>query len=148
VRSFLKEKVSGTGKTVVLATHNLNEAEQLCDRLAIMDHGRIIGLGTVQELRSLFQNYEECKLLVNHLSESIPPRLRQIDGVIDCHISRQYNGTSNVELRLSNRLEALPHVLQIMVQDGAEIYDCQIQALPLEEIFVHALGSGNINEEN
>ena len=147
VRRFFKEKVSGEGKTVILATHNLNEAEQLCDRLAIMDHGRIIALGTVQELRSLFQNYEECKLQVNHLSESTLPRLRQIDGVLDCQVSSQHNGTSNLELRLTNRMAVLPHILQIMVQDGAEICDCQIQALPLEEIFIHALG-GDTSKEN
>ena len=147
VRRFFKEKVSGEGKTVILATHNLNEAEQLCDRLAIMDHGRIIALGTVQELRSLFQNYEECKLQVNHLSESTLPLLRQIDGVLDCQVSSQHNGTSNLELRLTNRMVVLPHILQIMVQDGAEICDCQIQALPLEEIFIHALG-GDTSKEN
>ena len=62
VRSFLKEKVVNRDKTVVLATHNLTEAEQLCDRLAIMDHGRVVAMGSVKELRSLFQTHEECRL--------------------------------------------------------------------------------------
>jgi ABC-2 type transport system ATP-binding protein len=148
VRRFFKENVSDEGKTIVLATHNLNEAEQLCDRLAIMDHGHILALGTVQELRSLFQNYEGCKLQVNHLSESTLLRLRQIDGVFDCNVSNRHNGTSSLEMRLSNRQSVLPHVLQIMVQEGAEICDCQIYALPLEEIFVHALGGGDISKES
>jgi len=148
VRHFFKEKVTGEGKTVVLATHNLNEAEQLCDRLAIMDHGKVIALGSVSELRSLFQSYEGCKLQVKRLSESIPPRLRQIDGVLDCRVGNQQNGMSSLELKLSNRLAVLPQVLQIMVQDGAEICDCQTHELPLEEIFVHALGVGDMSKEN
>ena len=148
VRRFFKEKVAGEGKTVVLATHNLNEAEQLCDRLAIMNHGKVIALGTVPELRSLFQSYEVCNLQVKHLSASVLPQLRQIDGVLDCCTSSQQNGTSTLELKLSNRLAALPQVLQIMVQDGAEIYDCQIHELPLEEIFVHALDGGDTSKES
>ena len=145
VRHFFKEKVAGEGKTVVLATHNLNEAEQLCDRLAIMDHGHVIALGTVRELRSLFQSHEGCELQVRHFSELILPRLRQIDGVIDCHIGNKHNGVSILNLKLSNRLVVLPQVLQFMVQNNIEICDCQLHELPLEEIFVHALSSSNMN---
>jgi ABC-2 type transport system ATP-binding protein len=148
VRRFFKERVAGEGKTVILATHNLNEAEQLCDRLAIMDHGRVIALGTVRELRSLFQSHERCRLQVRHLSESILPQLRQIDGVLDCQVSSQHNGSSSLELQLFNRTAVLPQVLNIMVQNGAEIYDCQIRELPLEEIFVHALSGGDMSKEN
>ncbi len=148
VRRFFKEKVAGEGKTVVLATHNLNEAEQLCDRLAIMNHGKVIALGSVPELRSLFQSYEACRLQVKHLSESILPQLRQIDGVLDCCTSSQQNGTLTLELKLSNRLAALPQLLQTMVQSGAEICDCQIHELPLEEIFVHALDGGDVSKES
>ena len=148
VRCFLREKVAGEGKTVVLATHNLSEAEQLCDRLAIMDHGRVIALGSVQELRSLFQTHEECELQVRHFSKTILPRLRLIDGVLDCRISNQHNGVSSLELRISDRSAVLPQVLQIMVNSGVEVCDCQLKELPLDEIFVHALQSRGMKEMN
>jgi ABC-2 type transport system ATP-binding protein len=147
IRHFLKKNIAGNGKTVVLATHNLNEAEQLCDRLAIMDHGRVMAVGSVGELRSLFQNHEECRLQARHLSEPILARLRQIDGVFDCCVSGQQGGVSTMELKMSNRLAVLPQVLQIMVQSGTEVCDCQLRELPLEEIFIHALdGNGNGGE--
>ncbi len=148
VRHFFKDRVSSEGKTVILATHNLNEAEQLCDRLAIMDYGRVIALGTVKELRSLFQSHEGCRLQVRHLSESILPKLRQIDGIADCYISNQQNRDSTLELRLYNRQAVLPRVLQLVIQSNAEIYDCQIRELPLDEIFVHALSGGDTSKEN
>jgi hypothetical protein len=85
---------------------------------------------------------------VKHLSDSVLPRLRQIDGVLECHASSSQNGTSNLELRLTNRLAVLPQVLNIMVQSSAEVCDCQIHELPLEDIFTHALGSSNVSEEN
>ena len=148
VRRFLKEKVAGEGKTVVLATHNLNEAEQLCDRLAIMHHGKIVALGSIRELRAFFQTYDGCELKVRHCSEAILSQLRLIDGVQDCHITNQYDGISNLELKISNRSTVLPRVLQIMVHSDVEICDCQIKDLPLDEIFVHALQRSDMEGKN
>jgi ABC-2 type transport system ATP-binding protein len=139
VRSFFKDKVAGEGKTVVLATHNLNEAEQLCDRLAIMDHGKVIALGSVQELRSLFQTHKGCELQVRHFSENIMSQLQHINGVLDCRITNQADGMTTLKLRISEQAEVLPQVLQLMVNGGVEICSCQMQELPLEEIFTHAL---------
>jgi ABC-2 type transport system ATP-binding protein len=148
VRCFLKEKVAGEGKTVVLATHNLNEAEELCDRLAIINHGRVNALGTVQELRSLFQTQEKCELQVRHFSENILSRLSLIDGVLDCQITNQYDGMASLELMISKRSVVLPQVLQIMVDGGAEVCDCQLGELPLDEIFIYALRRGSTKEGN
>jgi ABC-2 type transport system ATP-binding protein len=141
VRSFLKEKVAGEKKTIILATHNLNEAEQLCDRLVIMNHGRVSALGSIKELRSLFQKKEKCELQVRNFSEAIMPQLRRIEGVLDCRITGQHDGIAGVELMISKRSSVLPQVLQVMVNSGAEICDCQLGELPLEEIFAHALNS-------
>jgi ABC-2 type transport system ATP-binding protein len=139
VRRFLKEKVAGGGKTVVLATHNLSEAEQLCDRLAIMNHGKINALGSVPELRSLFQTQEKCKLQVRRFSDAILPQLCSIDGVIDCRVTSRCDGVASLELLISERSEVLPWILRAMVHSGAEICDCQLGELPLEDIFVHTL---------
>jgi ABC-2 type transport system ATP-binding protein len=148
IRHFLKEKVAGEGKTVVLATHNLSEAEQLCDRLAIMNHGRVAALGSVPKLRSLFQTHEGCELQVRHFSEAILPRLRLISGVQECHITNQHDGVRNLEIRISSRSAVLPQVLKIMVLHGVEVCDCQIKELPLDEIFVHALRGVSPEEGN
>jgi ABC-2 type transport system ATP-binding protein len=139
VRHFLKEKIAGEGKTVVLATHNLNEAEQLCDRLAIMDHGHLKALGTVSELRSIFQTQEECVLQVGNYSETILPQLRAIHGVLDCNLTEMRNGIVKLKLMISNRAAVLPHIIKVTVNSGAEIMDCQLDPLPLEEIFLLAL---------
>jgi ABC-2 type transport system ATP-binding protein len=147
VRCFLKEKMASEGKTVVLATHNLNEAEQLCNRLAIMNHGQVNALGSVPELRSLFQTQEKCELKVRQFSDTILSQLRLIDGVIDYHIANQYDGITSLELMISNRSAVLPQVLQIMVNGGAQVCDCQLGELPLDEIFIHALHGSSTKEE-
>lgn len=141
VRSFIKEKVVGEKKTVVLATHNLNEAEQLCDRLAIMHHGRVIALGTVKELRSLFQTHEECWLQIRHFPEAILTQLEHTDGVLGCQLTRNGSEYSTLELKIANRSQVFPHLLQTIIDNGAEVCNCQLKELPLEEIFNYALNS-------
>ena len=141
VRQFFKERVSGMGSTVVLATHNLNEAEQLCDRLAIIAHGQVKALGSVPELRSVFQTKESCELKVGHFSENLLPLIHSIEGVIDCHLKSKQNGFSNLELRITNRASVLPRVMEVMVNNGIQIYDCKTRDLPLDEIFINALHS-------
>jgi ABC-2 type transport system ATP-binding protein len=139
VRAFLKEK-SLTGKiTVILATHNLNEAEQLCDRLAIMSHGKVIASGNVKELRNLFQTHEECRLQLRHFSEAAITGLKAVEGVFDCHLTKDDEETITLEIKMTNRSRVLPRILQIIIENGVEVVNCHLEGLPLEEIFTYAL---------
>jgi len=147
VRSFLKEKVIGKGTTVILATHNLGEAEQLCDRLAIMNRGKLNALGSVRELRSIFQTQEKCELELRNFSDSVLEQLSLIDGVAECRTTNRNDGVASLELMIYNRSTVLPQIMQILVDSGAEVCNCQLGELPLEEIFIHALGSST-GEEN
>ena len=148
VRDFLKKKVAGEGKTVILATHNLNEAEQLCDRLAIMNHGRVIALGAVDELRSIFQTYHSCELELRGLSDSVTAELRNIDGVQECTVTHRQDGISEVELRLTNRLIVLPQVMKTISSSNVEICNCQVIELPIDDIFARAIKSSDLPGEN
>jgi ABC-2 type transport system ATP-binding protein len=139
VRSFLKEKVLREKKTIVLATHNLSEAEQLCDRLAIMNHGQVIALGSVKELRALFQTHEECRLEVRHFTGEVLPQLLSIEGVIDCRPGRNDGEDITLEIKMTNRPQVLPRLLQILINSGAEVTNFQLKELPLDEIFNYAL---------
>ena len=142
VRAFLKEKVIGENKTVVLATHNLTEAEQLCDRLAIMDHGQVIALGSVKELRALFQTHEECRLELKHFPETILTELTRMEGVIDCKLIKNEHESSILELKIINRSQVLPRLLHLIIENGTEVCNCQLKELPLEEIFAQVLHAG------
>jgi ABC-2 type transport system ATP-binding protein len=142
VRVFLREKVINRHTTVVLATHNLNEAEQLCDRVAIMDHGRVVAMGTIDELRSLFQTHEECRLELGQFPRSVLTRLEKIDGVLGAELSQNGDEHSVLNLKIINRESVLPRLLRMVMESGAQIYNCQLQDLPLEEIFSYALGKG------
>jgi ABC-2 type transport system ATP-binding protein len=142
VRNFLKEKVIGEKKTVVLATHNLTEAEQLCDRLAIMDHGRVIALGSVKELRALFQTHEECRLEVRNLRDDVFAEICHTENVLSSKMTGNGHENSIIELKIIKREQVLPRLMNILVESGAEVRNCQLKELPLEEIFAQVLNSG------
>ena len=147
VRAFLKEKVVVEKKTIVLATHNLAEAEQLCDRLAIMDHGQVIALGSVKELRCHLPDPRRMPTTGKEFPRGYPPPARTFEGVLGCSLTRNGNEGLTLELKITNRAQVLPRLLQIIINNGAEVYNCQLKELPLEEIFTHALKSGQTGKD-
>ena len=142
VRNLLRKEVDEVGRTVVFATHNMEEAEATCDRVAILNHGRLIASGSVPELRSIFQRHQRCELEVRCPPKDIINRLSITEGVLDCHRAPQTNGVLHLQLTLLNRAAVLPQVLQLIVQGGGEVCDCRLEEVPLEEIFVHAVKGG------
>jgi ABC-2 type transport system ATP-binding protein len=144
VRRFLREKVVCSGRTMVLATHHLGEAEELCDRLAIMHRGRVLACGTIPELRGLFQKQETCLLTVEKLNNGALNGLDAIPGVFHWRYMSQEDGVWHLELKLSDRQRALPEVMRFVVQRGADVTSCTLQETPLEEIFMAAVGGQGV----
>src|SRR6201982_1225115 len=72
---------NGAGKTIVLTTHNMEEADALCRRLAIIDHGRVIALGAPAELKSSIPGGFLLRLRFRSLSPALLERLQSLSGV-------------------------------------------------------------------
>src|ERR1700730_8091817 len=71
------------GKTVLLTTHNMEEADALCQRLAIIDHGRNIALGTPRDLKAAVPGGFLLRLRFGHLSPDLLQRLQKLPGVTE-----------------------------------------------------------------
>ncbi len=140
VREFLRGKMAGAGRTIILATHYMAEAQELCDRLAIVDRGRIIAVGSIPELRNVFQMQDKCQLAVRNLTENFVNTINQVPGVARCGQLQHHNGVAKWELFLSDRALALPEIMRRIVMAGGDVCDCSVTETPLEEILVTALG--------
>ncbi len=91
--------VEGSGKTVILATNLLEEAWQLCDRVAVVNHGRIVALGPPRELDVDLHAISRYRLTVDEVDEDMIARTRTVPGFRDLRIVRTEHGVDlHVEL--------------------------------------------------
>ncbi len=123
-------RLKRTGVTLVLTTHYMDEAEQLCDRLVVMDHGRIVAEGSPRQLIDTYSTREVVEL--RFAEEDLTPFAARVEGV-------------------GERVEVLPDRLLVYVPDGdaavAEIHRRGINPLSslvrrstLEDVFLHLTG--------
>ena len=142
LRRFVADVVVGElGRTVVLATHSMPEAETLCDRLAFIQDGRIVASGTVAELRQAIGYGTRCDLRLGDVRTDLTELLRDVPGVGSLTATPPTGdapGTSNVRLTMSSD-ETLPELLRRLVGAGIAVLDCVTSELSLEEIYLQTL---------
>jgi ABC-2 type transport system ATP-binding protein len=129
------------GKTIILTTHYLDEAQQLSDRVAIMDHGRIVAMGTTDEIIAQHGSGEELEIAGNEkLAEYIKT---------NTELKVQYDKSRRVvKIPLKKRIDALA-ALAAAEQSGSEWGDIQTRRDSLDDVFVRLVrgeSNGQIEE--
>jgi ABC-2 type transport system ATP-binding protein len=141
MRRLIADHIIGElGCTVILATHSMDEAEELCDRLALIRAGRIVATGTIAQLRQQLQYGVRCELRVRHMPPELPEALGRLGGVLDVAVTRD-DGLHRLRLTLREEGPALAAVLREAVEAGADIYGCVTSQITLEEIYMRTLGA-------
>lgn len=136
VRSFIKkELVEQQGKTIVLATHQLQEAEQLCDRIAVMNRGQFIAVGSLEELHTAFEKTRVCVLKTKQPIGQLTPLLYHVMGSKEIFI-RQITPTF-IEIEFPNEAIIQGKLTDLIMNTGVEVEECKILEPSLEKIFVH-----------
>ncbi|MCA6214340.1 ABC transporter ATP-binding protein [Thermococcus bergensis] len=135
VREFIRKLVDEKGKTVLLTTHYMVEAEQLCDRIAIIDHGKIIALDTPDGLKKLVKDEDvvEIRLKWEGTFDSLPWRMAVVDEDSERGI---------ITLRGQVDEEELPKLVEWLVKKGAKIISVEQKEPTLEDVFIKLTGRG------
>ena len=132
-RALLKTVVElrDHGKCVVLSTHIMREAEKLCDRIAIIDHGRIIALGTKEELvRDAFASRSEMLARFGNADERVDAWVRQRGGLFE-------NGMARFTIEHATEIAGL---LDAADKAGHDLIDVSLRKPNLESVFLHLTG--------
>mgnify|MGYP002021151168 FL=1 len=140
----LIREVNQRGVTVVLTTHYMDEAEILCSRLAIMDHGQILALDTPRNLINRLEASYTVKLTMDQ-----PMTLAQIEalnGAVDVVQSGEQDEDGPVTentylLRLANSASALRAMLDEIAKAGLGLENLQITPVTLEDVFLELTGN-------
>ncbi|HZG67106.1 MAG TPA: ABC transporter ATP-binding protein [Herpetosiphonaceae bacterium] len=140
VRRFVAEYIVGElGRTVVLATHSMAEAEELCDRVALIRGGRIVIDGSVDQLRRALDDRVRCELHIADMPPELPELLQSLPGVLDLTVGRE-GQLCVLRVSLSEEGLVLAAVLRAVVESGAGVHRCSTRQVSLEEIYMRTLG--------
>jgi ABC-2 type transport system ATP-binding protein len=125
-----------SGKTILLTTHNMEEADALCQRLAIIDHGRNIALGTPAELKASVPGGFLLRVRFGSGSVELLDRLRMLEGVREL----QSNADDVVDIYADRGGPLVSEIANIAAASSAELSDVHISEPSLENLFLHHTG--------
>jgi ABC-2 type transport system ATP-binding protein len=129
LQKFAKTELAGKrGKTILWCTHNLKEAEDVCDTLAIIHKGTVMATGSLKQMQSLMEVRGLYHLRIATQSyDTLQKTGISLSNVI------QNNGM--MELEVKEKEENIPALLNRLIQDNIRVYACNRKEIPLEDIF-------------
>lgn len=129
-----------TGKTILLTTHNMEEADALAHRLAIIDHGRNIALGTPGELKKSVPGGFLLRLRFGHHSPDLLQRLQSLAGVREVRASDDAGDQAGADLYADRGGSLISEIAGLAAAASVELRDVHISEPSLENLFLHHTG--------
>lgn len=136
------------GKTIVLTTHMMDEAEELCDRVAIMDKGMIIALGSPRQLVKKVKMENTITVVPNKVTPQLIESISQVSGVDRSY--RFFDEDEKIDTLkvITKRAEdVLPDIVSAIVSEGIRILSIQLSRVTLEDVFILLTGRSLTEEE-
>ncbi len=129
------KELKENGMTVIYTSHYVEEVEYLCDRVAIMDHGKILAEGTTAELLSQAGEFQELSISLSNPEKLIAGRVVSLPGVEDALVVG-----NALRVLTVNAEQVLPLVFETLVQQGLQVTEIKISKPNLESLFLKLTG--------
>jgi ABC-2 type transport system ATP-binding protein len=136
----LLERLRGQGDlTILLCTHYMDEADRLCDRLAIIDHGKIVALGTPRELKDKVPGQEILTVeFMQEIGDELLTALKELPEVREA--GREEAHTARIIL--ASDVVPLEGIIEISRRHGSKVKSTTLLEPTLEDVFIHYTGRG------
>jgi ABC-2 type transport system ATP-binding protein len=142
VWDFLEKLTGGDSMTIFLTTHYMEEAEALCGRVAIIDSGRIIVLGSPDELKSQIPGNDIISLTLENVAEDMTAMIGKLSFV-----HKVKTEDNSVRVYVDNGAKNLPLLIDEVRAAGGSVLSATIHEQSLEDVFIHYTGKSIREEE-
>jgi ABC-2 type transport system ATP-binding protein len=137
----LLRELHGEGQTILLTTHYMEEADQLCDRVAIMDHGKILALDTPAALKQSVGADTVVTVKTAGDTGRLAELLSQdVEGVTRTRLVGGPDGEGTVELHMQGSERLVPRIVLAAERGGFDLVDLSISEPSLETVFINLTG--------
>lgn len=136
-RNYILEavrKLNENGCTIIYTSHYMEEVEALCNKIAIMDQGKMIAYGSKDELRNLVSHEDVINVILDRVSYKVKEELSKLDGVIEV------NGDGkSLEIILDKHRNMISQVVEIIARDN-KMVSINMEKQSLERVFLTLTG--------
>jgi len=122
--------------TILITTHYMDEADRLCDRIAIVDHGKLVALDTPMALKASVPGSNVIEAQFEHAPADWEQRLHQLSDVT----SVQHEGAGMYRVLTGNGSKTTTELVESAVQAGVGVKSLSVQNTTLDDVFVHYTG--------
>lgn len=127
----LTRELCRNGATAIWTTHYMFEPERLCDRVAIINRGRLLIVETPEKVRKATKDFDVLEIVVEGLDERDLPRIREMPGVLGLFLS-----DGKLRLMVQDHESVFPNILETVKSTGAVIRSVNVTIPSLEEAFI------------
>ena len=122
--------------TVLITTHYMDEADRLCDRIAIVDHGKLVALDSPAALKASVPGTNVIEAQFDHAPPDWEQKLEGLDDVT----SVKHEGANMYRILTSSGSKTTTELVELAVKNGADVKSLSVQNTTLDDVFVHYTG--------
>ncbi len=127
-------KLNEMGSTVIYTSHYMEEIEALCSRVVIMDNGRLIAQGTIEELKEYIQDEQIVDIVLKNYNYTITEAVKAVQGVKECLVEDR-----RMKVVLDKN-SSLARIINCIVENGGIITKINMEDASLEDVFLELTG--------
>ncbi len=141
IRETIKD-LRRDGHAILLTTHYMEEADQLSDRVAVIDHGKIIALAPPRELKETVMKSEVIEIEAQNIDPQVVEKLKGIANISEVVSSIEDASSLRglIKVHSTDGKNAIPEMLGVLVKGGVEVSNLKIATPTLEDVFISLTG--------